>query len=88
MRHELHLFRVLDDVRRGGVAVLAVIHDLARAATWAEHLALLDGGRIAAEGLPAEVLESEAAERAFGVAIRGVSVGQGPERLWRFEERA
>jgi ABC-type hemin transport system ATPase subunit len=51
-------------------------------------MALLDEGRIAAEGLPAEVLESEAAERAFGVAIRGVFVGNGPERLWRFEERA
>jgi hypothetical protein len=33
------------------------------------------------------VLESEAAERAFGVGIRGVPVADGPERLWRFEER-
>jgi iron complex transport system ATP-binding protein len=88
VRHQLHLFRVLDDVRQGGVAVLAVIHDLPRAAAWAERLALLAEGRIAAEGPPAEVLESEAAARAFGVAIRGVPVGDGPERLWRFEERA
>ena len=36
---------------------------------------------------PPEVLESEAAERAFGVTIRGVPVTDGPERLWRFEER-
>jgi hypothetical protein len=34
------------------------------------------------------VLEGPAAERAFGVAIRGVPVGDGKERLWRFEERA
>jgi iron complex transport system ATP-binding protein len=88
VRHQLHLFRVLDDVRQGGVAVLAVIHDLPQAAAWAERLALLADGRIAAEGRPAEVLESEAAARAFGVAIRGVPVGDGPERLWRFEERA
>jgi iron complex transport system ATP-binding protein len=88
VRHQLHLFRILDDVRRRGVAVLAVIHDLPRAASWAPRLALLAQGRIAADGPPAEVLESEAAERAFGVAIRGVPVADGPERLWRFEERA
>jgi len=87
VRHQLHLFRVLDEVRARGVAVLAVIHDLPQAAAWAERLALLAEGRIAADGLPAEVLESEAAERAFGVAIRGVSVDGGPDRLWRFEER-
>jgi iron complex transport system ATP-binding protein len=88
VRHQLHLFRVLDDVRQRGVAVLAVIHDLPRAAAWAPRVALLDEGRIAAEGTPAEVLESGAAQRAFGVAIQGVPVGDGRERLWRFEERA
>jgi iron complex transport system ATP-binding protein len=88
VRHQLHLFRVLDDVRHAGVAVLAVIHDLPRAAAWAPRMALLDAGRVAAEGSPAEVLESEAAERAFGVSIRGLPAGEGQERLWRFEERA
>jgi len=88
VRHQLHLFRVLDDVRQRGVAVLAVIHDLPRAAAWAPRMALLAEGRIAADGTPAEVLESEATEGAFGVVIRGVPVGHGPERLWRFEERA
>jgi iron complex transport system ATP-binding protein len=87
VRHQLHLFRVLDDVRHSGVAVLAVIHDLPRAAAWAPRMALLDDGRIAATGSPTEVLESEAAGRAFGVAIRGVPVDGGSERLWRFEER-
>jgi len=86
VRHQLHLFRVLDEVRQRGVAVLAVIHDLQRAA-WAPRMALLDGGRIAADGSPAEVIEGEAAARAFGVVIRGVSVGDRGERLWRFEER-
>ncbi len=88
VRHQLLLFRVLDDVRQGGVAVLAVIHDLQRATAWAPRMALLDGGRVAAEGSPAEVLESEAAERAFGVTIRGLPVGDGGERLWHFEEKA
>lgn len=86
IRHQLHLFRVLDEVRQKGVAVLAVIHDLQRAA-WAPRMALLDQGRIAAQGSPSEVLESEAMGRAFGVSVHGVPIGDGPERLWRFEER-
>ena len=84
VRHQLHLLRVIDEVRAEGVAVLAVIHDLQRAA-WAPRMALLEAGRIAASGTPAEVLEGEAAARAFGVAIRGVRDGE--HRLWRFEER-
>jgi ABC-type cobalamin transport system ATPase subunit len=51
-------------------------------------MALLHQGRITSEGTPDEVLESEAAAQAFGVVIRGVPVGGGRERLWRFEERA
>jgi iron complex transport system ATP-binding protein len=86
IRHQLHLFRVLDEVRQQGVAVIAVIHDLQRAA-WAPRMALLDGGRIAADGTPEQVIESEAAEHAFGISIRGVGGGYGPGRLWRFELR-
>ncbi len=65
--------------------MLAVIHDLQRAA-WAPRMALLHEGRIAADGTPSQVLESEAAARAFGVRIRGVPGAGGKERLWRFEE--
>ena len=39
--HQLQLFRALDEVRRGGVGVLAVVHDLARAAAWAERMLLV-----------------------------------------------
>jgi iron complex transport system ATP-binding protein len=67
--HELQLFRVLDQIRRSGAAVLAVVHDLQRAASWAERMLLLHDGRIAAAGPPDAVLTSEAAAEAFGVRI-------------------
>jgi iron complex transport system ATP-binding protein len=86
--HQLQLFRTLDEVRREGVGVLAVVHDLARAAAWAERMVLVAEGRVAAEGAPAAVLESPAAEAAFGVRIRGIATGDGAEKLWRFEARA
>jgi ABC-type hemin transport system ATPase subunit len=45
----------------------------------------VDRGRVAAEGAPDAVLESAAAEAAFGVRIRGVAAGDGAPKLWRFE---
>jgi len=84
--HQLQLFRTLDDVRRGGVGVLAVVHDLARAAAWAERMLLVAFGRITAEGPPASVLVSEAAGRAFGVRIRGHSVASLAHPLYSFDE--
>ncbi len=85
--HQLRLFRVLDEVRLGGVAVLAVVHDLQRAASWAERMALVAGGRVVAEGAPADVLSSAEAEVAFEVGIRGHDIPGLGHRLYRFEER-
>jgi iron complex transport system ATP-binding protein len=84
--HQLQLFRTLDDVRRCGVGVLAVVHDLARAAQWAERMLLVAGGRIAAEGAPGAVLASEAASLAFGVRIRGHAISTLPHLHYTFEE--
>jgi iron complex transport system ATP-binding protein len=68
--HQLRLFSVLDEVRRDGVAVLAVVHDLQRAADWAERMILLAAGRIEEDGPAAAVLTSPACARAFGVEVR------------------
>lgn len=85
--HQLRLFRVLDEVRREGVAVLAVVHDLPRAAAWAERLVLLARGRMAAQGRPADVLASSAAAEAFDVAIRAATVPGRPEPVYLFDEK-
>jgi iron complex transport system ATP-binding protein len=85
--HQLRLFRVLDEVRREGVAVLAVVHDLARAAAWAQRLVLLSHGRVAAEGPPDQVLATPAAAEAFEVAIRPHHVFGRATPVYLFEER-
>jgi iron complex transport system ATP-binding protein len=84
--HQVRLFRVLDEVRSQGVAVLAVVHDLPRAAAWAERMVLLHRGRVVAEGTPAAVLEGEACGRAFGVSVRGHAVPGLAHALYSFEE--
>jgi iron complex transport system ATP-binding protein len=85
--HQLRLFRVLDEVRAAGVAVLAVVHDLPRAAAWADRLVLLAAGRIAVEGAPDAVLASEECARAFDVKVRGHAVPGSAHPLYSFEER-
>jgi iron complex transport system ATP-binding protein len=84
--HQLQLLRTLDAARRRGVAVLAVMHDLARAAQWAGRMLLLAEGAVAARGAPDEVLSSEAASRAFGVRIRAHAVPPHAQRFYSFEE--
>ncbi len=82
--HQLHLFRVLDEVRARGVAVLAVVHDLQRAAAWAGRMLLMDRGQLVAEGTPAEVLGSLACARAFGVAVTSHRVAGQDSVLYEF----
>jgi len=84
--HQLGLFRVLDQARAGGVAVLAVVHDLQRAAAWAGRMVLLHEGAIAAEGTPGEVLTSPEAARAFRVSVLAHALPGASHPLYSFEE--
>jgi ABC-type cobalamin/Fe3+-siderophores transport system ATPase subunit len=84
--HQLRLFRVIDEARARGVAALAVVHDLQRAAAWAERMVLLSGGRVAAEGAPDVVLGSPECAAAFGVRVRGHRVPEAPHPFYSFEE--
>jgi iron complex transport system ATP-binding protein len=82
--HELALFDVLDEVRRRGVGVLVVVHDLQRAAQWAERMILLHEGRIRRSGIPADVLKSEECRDAFAVEIQGHAVADVDYELYSF----
>jgi iron complex transport system ATP-binding protein len=84
--HQVRLFRVLDEVRAQGVGVLAVVHDLQRAASWAERMVLLWRGQVAAEGSPDSVLSHPDCAKAFEVGIRGHRVPGLSHPLYSFEE--
>ena len=86
VRHQLHVFRILQDVRARGVAIVAIVHDLQRAADWADRMILVASGRIAAEGRPSEVLSSKACSEALRVAIRSHAFPGRAEPLYSFEE--
>lgn len=69
--HQVETFRLLRELcAAAGLAAVAVVHDLTLAATFADRIALMAGGRIAADGAPADVLRAEAIERVYGVRVR------------------
>ena len=68
LRHQIGAMDLLVDLNeRDGTTVVAVLHDLALAAHFFPRLVLLDGGRIVADGTPAEVLTPERIREVFGV---------------------
>lgn len=78
--HEMAIFELLRDLGRAGKTVLLVTHNLNLAARYADRLILLDRGRVAAVGTPAEVLTRETVERVYGWPVRVVPhPGPGPD---------
>ncbi|MEU6567382.1 heme ABC transporter ATP-binding protein [Streptomyces parvulus] len=59
LRHQELVLRLLRERARAGDAVVVVLHDLALAAAYADRVAVLRAGRIAAEGAPAEVFDED-----------------------------
>jgi iron complex transport system ATP-binding protein len=70
LSHQVALLQAIRRLRvRRGLTVLAVLHDLNLAAAFAPRVAVLDAGRIVADGPPQRVLTPELARRVFGVAL-------------------
>ena len=68
LRHQVAVMDLLVDLnRRDGVAVLAVLHDLALAAHFFPRVVVLDGGRVVADGPPSFALAPERVRATFGV---------------------
>jgi len=66
-RHQLHIMGLLAGLAGKGVAVIAVLHDLALAARACPRLLLLDRGRLVADGAPDAVLTPERLSTVYGL---------------------
>jgi len=70
LRYQAETAALLQQVNaERGMTVLLVSHDLGLAAEVCDRLLLLDGGRVARVGPPAEVLQREILEAVFGCAV-------------------
>jgi iron complex transport system ATP-binding protein len=68
IRHQVEVMQLLTDLnQRDGRTIVAVLHDLALAANFFPRVALMHGGRIVADGPPADTLDSGHIRGVFGV---------------------
>jgi iron complex transport system ATP-binding protein len=80
LRHQVSLYRILRDLRDGGVLVTAVTHDLNLAAAYADRVVVLSGGRVVADGPPVEAFRSDRLRAVFDVPAELLSSPDG--RHW------
>ena len=66
IHHEDRIFSMAQELAREGRAVVASVHNLTVAAQYCSRLVMLEKGRVACDGRPAEVLRSELLDRVYG----------------------
>jgi iron complex transport system ATP-binding protein len=75
-RHQFVVMDVLRHAAHAGGAVLAVIHDLALAARYADRVLVLEKGRIVADDKPEAALNPERIANIFGVEADMIRIGE------------
>lgn len=60
--HEMAIFELLSSLARSGLAVLLVSHQLNLVARFADTIVLLDEGKVATSGAPADVMQADRLE--------------------------
>ena len=69
--HGQQVLELIDSLRsEEGLAILSAMHDLTLAGQFAERLVLLAGGRVVADGPPAEVLTEARIAQHYGAEVR------------------
>ncbi|MCZ0733778.1 heme ABC transporter ATP-binding protein [Phreatobacter sp. AB_2022a] len=69
LAHQIALMEAAGALTRDGVAVIAVLHDLNLAATFADRILVMRGGRAEAVGAPAAVITRDLVAHVFGVDL-------------------
>ena len=74
--HQQQALDLLDVLRQeSGLTLVGAMHDLTLAAQYADRMLLLNGGRVVANGPPADVLTEATISQHYGAAIDVVDVG-------------
>jgi iron complex transport system ATP-binding protein len=81
VRYAHEVLGLLKRVAADGATVVVVLHDLNEAAAYADHVALLAGGTLIAQGAPRELIDPAPLERAYGVAFVAVDA-DGKRRVF------
>jgi iron complex transport system ATP-binding protein len=77
--HQQEVLELVDRMRRDhGLTVLATMHDLSVAGSYADRLVLLAEGRVVASGRPREVLTEELLAAHYRAHVRVIDTADGP----------
>jgi iron complex transport system ATP-binding protein len=77
-RHQLVVMELLARAARDGGAVLAIVHDLALAARFADRVVMMERGRLVADGNAREVITPERIAAVFAVEATIMDSAVGP----------
>jgi iron complex transport system ATP-binding protein len=75
LRHQVAIYRLLQDLCRTGLLVVAVTHDLNLAAAYSDRVVALKDGRVVADFAPSESLDAGFVRAVFGIEA---AVHHGP----------
>ncbi|TRD00574.1 heme ABC transporter ATP-binding protein [Mesorhizobium sp. WSM4303] len=70
IKHQLIIMNIARDFARRGGGVIAILHDLNLTAMYADRVFVMHRGRLAANGLPQEVLSDDLIEKVFDCRLR------------------
>ncbi|MEY2746675.1 MAG: hypothetical protein RL112_1717 [Planctomycetota bacterium] len=79
--HKLQVFDLLARLARGGLGIVVCTHELDLAGQYADRIALLDDGRVAAQGAPREILRPDVLEPVYGRRL-GYALQDGAPLVW------
>jgi iron complex transport system ATP-binding protein len=69
LHYQLRVMKLVNALaREKGMIVIMVLHDLAIAARWSDRIVVLSGGKIAADGTPAEAITADVLADVYRVA--------------------
>jgi iron complex transport system ATP-binding protein len=70
VRHQEQVMAIARELASRGAGLLVILHDLNLASAYADTVALMHGGRLAAFGCPREVLREEILSEVFDCPLR------------------
>ncbi|RRV09588.1 iron-dicitrate ABC transporter ATP-binding subunit [Pseudomonas sp. v388] len=68
--HQVELLDLMRQLSAEGKTVVTVLHDINQACRYADHLAVMQAGRLVASGAPGDVLDAELVCRVFDVQVQ------------------
>ncbi|WP_017254748.1 Fe(3+) dicitrate ABC transporter ATP-binding protein FecE [Pseudomonas tolaasii] len=68
--HQVELLDLMGELAAEGKTVITVLHDINQACRYADHLAVMHGGKLVADGAPSSVISAELMRQVFEVQVQ------------------